>query len=425
MSSDKAEKAAQAAKFEQELQDARQKREANKDLRVRLRDDPEFQDRVRQDMIDDLLRVYKHPENTSIVTPVSRAIYRDKLGTYPEILVTDFFGNHSEFLRAAGLSDKRTTAVVRNKAARLSSEQGIYEFAKENVLRYHGAYDFHKGSRKHIEGLICSDLHSSHCDPFARDVFLRTVSLVSPDIIVINGDGVDFPSISSHPKLPGHFHLNLQQEIDWLKEFFAAVRMRAPNATIYFIIGNHEYRLIRYLADTAPALASLRCLNFSDLFGLEEYQISLVCRSNFLAPSNKKRKEDLSENWVILGDCYVVTHGLATTQFACKAELDRFNMSGTSGHTHRPQIFYHNTLGTGGIHWMSTPMMCDKSDGRDFVRGPTAWNMGFGRFSILPSKKLVSQQIVQVHDEVCFFDGTVFTPTKAVQRERSKMMEIA
>lgn len=414
-----------AAEFEKELQEARQKREVNKALREKLRDNPKLQDQVKQDMIEDLLRVYKHPENTSIVTPVSRAIYRDKLGSYPELLVTDFFGNHSEFLRAAGLSDTRTTALVKSKAAKLSSEQGIAKFAQENVLRYHGAYDFHKGSRKHIEGLVCSDLHSCHCDPFARDVFMKVVTLVSPDIIVVNGDGVDFPSISSHPKLPGHFHLNLQQEIDWLKTFFSDLRVRAPNATIYFLIGNHEYRLIRYLADTAPALASLRCLNFSELFGLAESQISLVCRSNFLAPSNKKRKEDLSENWVVIGDCYVATHGLATTAFACKAELSRFNMSGTSGHTHRPQMFYHNTMGTGSIHWMSTPMMAHQSDGRDFVKGPTAWNMGFGRFSILPNKKLVSQQIVQVHEDVCFFDGTVFTPTKAVQRARAKMMDIA
>lgn len=103
----------------------------------------------------------------------------------------------------------------------------------------------------------------------------------------------------------------------------------------------------------------------------------------------------------------------------------RFNMSGTSGHTHRPQVYYHNTLGTGPMSWMSTPMMAHHSDGRDFVNGPSAWNMGFGRFSILPKKRLVSQQIVQVHEDVCFFDGAVFTPTLAVKKAREQMMEVA
>lgn len=406
-----------------ELDAAHAARTANKDLREKLRDDPKLQDKVRTEMIEDLLRVKDHPENNSIVTPVSRQCYRDKLGHFPEVLVTDFFGTHAEFLRAAGLSDSRGTAKCGSKASKLHSEQGISRFAKENVTKYHGRYQRDTG--RHIEGLVVSDIHSAHCDPFARYCFMRAVDQVNPDVIVVNGDLVDFPSLSSHPKLPGHFHLNLQQEIDWAKDFLRELRELAPDATIYFTIGNHEYRFVRYLADTAAPLACLETLNFSALFGLEEFEISLVCRSNFLAPSQKAQRADLSENWVVIGGAYVATHGLATTKLASEAEMRRFNMSGTSGHTHRPQVYYHNTLGTGPMSWMSTPMLCHSSVGRDFVQGPPAWNMGFGTFSILPGKGLVSQQIVQVHEDVCFFAGACFEPTEAVFAERRKMMEVA
>lgn len=410
-------------KFEAELAEARALREANRALREKLRDDPKLQERVRRQLLDDLLRVKDHPENNSIVTPVSRRCYRD-LGHFPEILVQDFFGNHAEFLRAAGLSDLRNTAHSQNRSAKLHSEQAISQFAKENVVRYHGAYQ-KPLKRSHVEGLVCSDVHSWHADPFARYSFMRAVEMVQPDVIVVNGDLVDFPSISSHPKLPGHFHLNLQQEIDWARDFLRDLRERASDATIFYVIGNHEARLVRYLADTAPALASLRSLNFNDLFGLQEFEISLVCRQSFLAPSRRARKKDVAENWVVIADCYVATHGVATAKLASEREMLRFNMSGTSGHTHRPQVYYHNTLGTGPISWMTTPMLCHHSDGRDFVTGPSSWGMGFGQFSILPSKRLVSQQIVTVHEDVCFFAGAVFTPTKAVTKARQQMMDVA
>jgi hypothetical protein len=413
-----------AERIAQKVADAQRKQEIAKELREQIRDDPKLQAKIREQLLRDLIRVYNDEDNNSIVTPVSRRCYRD-LGHFPEILVGDFFGQHAEFLRAAGLQDRRGTARSQNRSARLHTEQEIHRFAKENVLRFHGKYDFAKGKRTHLEGVVASDLHSLHCDPFARYCLMRAVEQIQPDVIVVNGDAVDFPSISTHPKLPGHFHLNLQQEVDWAKDLFRELRRLAPNAAIYFVIGNHEYRLVRYLADTAPALASLRDLSFNHMFGLDEFQVSLVCRSNFLAPSQAARKEDVAENWLVLGDCYVATHGSSCAKFAAETELMRFCMSGTSGHTHRPQVYYHHTPGTGAMSWMSTPMMCHKSDGRDFVHSAIPWNMGFGIFSIDPKKKLVSQQIVQVHEDVCFFAGSVFTPTKATLDARRKMMEVA
>lgn len=392
-------------------------------VRESYKNDEATQAKVRSWILDDLHRVHKHPENKSIVSPVSRDFYR-QLGAVPEVVVEDFFGNHSEFLRAADLKDKRGTQKSQARSAKLHTEQDIHRFAQENVTRFHGKWD-KRGKRKHVEGLVCSDVHSMHCDPFARFAFMRAVEIVSPDVVVVNGDLVDFPSISSHSKPPGHFHMSLQDELDWARDFLGDVRRRAPEATIYFVIGNHEYRLVRYLADTAPALASLRALSFDQIFGLDEFEVSLVCRSNFLAASDAARRKDLAENWVVIGGCYVATHGTSCAKFAAANELGHFAMSGTSGHTHRPQIFHGNTLGTGPISWMSTPMMCHHSDGRDFVHGPTPWTMGFGQFSIIPEKRAVSQSVVQVHEDACVFAGVHMSPTAQVLAERRAMMEVA
>lgn len=398
-------------------------RVANRAERERLRDNPGIQDALRKALIADLLRVYNDPCNPYRGFAASRKRYR-QLGHYPEVLVDDFFGNHAEFQRAAGLRDLRTETKGRNLSARLHTEQEIARFAKRNVLRYHGRHDKLKGRRSHIEGLVASDLHSAHCDPFAWDVFLAECIARQPDAIVFNGDVVDFPAVSTHPKLPGHFHLSLQGEIDWARSRFKQVREVCPNAAIYFVIGNHEYRLVRYLADTKPSLASLNALDFSALFGLEEFEVSLVCRSSFLAPTTKMRAGDVAENWIILGECYAVTHGISCSKFSAEKELQTFKMSGTSGHVHRPQIHFDNSPGTGPLSWMSTPMMAHESDGRDFIHGPSRWNMGFGEFAIYPKARAVSQNVVLVQHDVAMVDGTVYRPTKAALEARKAMAEV-
>lgn len=413
----------QVEEFHRLAEEAAEIRAANRAVREELRDNPGKQEKVRKALIDDLLRVYNHPCNPFRGFAASRKRYR-QLGRYPEVLVEDFFGNHAEFQRAAGLRDSRSETRGRNLSAKLHTEQQIAKFARANVTRYHGRFDRLKGKRGHIEGLVASDLHSMHCDPFAREVFLAECKLRQPDAIVFNGDVVDFPAVSTHPKLPGHFHLSMQDELNWAKALFRQTREECPEAAIYYVIGNHEYRLVRYLADTKPSLASLDSLDFSELFGLAEFEVCFVCRSNFLAPTSKMRREDVAENWIILGDCYAITHGNSCAKFSAEKELATFKMSGTSGHVHRPQLYYDNSPGTGPLSWMSTPMMAHESDGRDFIHGPSRWNMGFGEFAIFPQARAVSQNIVLVHHDVAIVNGTVYRPTKAVLEARKAMSEV-
>ena len=403
------------------LQEAAQKREVNRERRQALVDDAGAQKRVREELIADLRRVSELEENRSIVSPVSQKEYR-RLGYFPEILVSDFFGNHAEFLRAAGLHESRTTARSRNRAALIHHHQRIAEYARQHVLPWAGRYDKTAG-RKHLEVVVASDLHSAFVDPFALDVLLASIRIVAPDVVVLNGDVWDFPQISRHRKLPGHFHLNLQQEIDFGRDrILRAVREAAPEATVYLVIGNHEHRLVTYLADAAPELACLRTLSFADLFGLDELEISLVCRSSFLAPTAAQKKRDVSENWVQVGGCYVATHGTSVSKFAADKQLDRFRLSGTSGHTHRPQVITANALGTGPLSWMSTPMMASFAVGRDYVAEPSAWQMGFGVASVETRRRLVSQQLVTVHESWASFAGHSWEPTAKALKERQSMV---
>jgi predicted MPP superfamily phosphohydrolase len=406
----------QLARFEKACEEAEKTQQARKAMRKELARAPEA---LKLKLIADLKRVYEHPDNPFAGFAASRKRYR-QLGHYPEILVVDAFGNHEEFLRAAGLADTRNTSRVRNKAALIHSAQKVADYADAELRRYN---DLYRKTHRHdrLEVIVGSDFHSWFVDPFALRVFLDTISMVQPDVVVLNGDVFDFPQISRHRKLPGHFSLNLQDEIDYGREhILKAVRKAAPKAEILFVIGNHEYRLVNYLADTAPEFASLRTLKFGDLFGLDELEIGLVVRQNFLAPYDKQKKRELQENWVVIGNTLVATHGISCAKFAADEQLKRYQKSGTSGHTHRPQLITANSLGTGPLSWTSTPMMAGFAVGRDYVSEPSAWQMGFAEFSIDTRNRIAVPNLVIVHENYASFAGRAWRPNEAELARREE-----
>lgn len=403
------------ARFQSASAAAAAEQSIKKSLRKELAAQPEA---LRAALIDDLKRVFESPDNPFKGFAASRQRYR-QLGYFPEILVVDAFGNHEEFLREAGLRDARNTTRVRNKAALLNTHQKVATYADNELRRYNDLYRTPREGR--LEVVVGSDFHSWFVDPFALRVFLDTIRMVQPDVVVLNGDVFDFPQISRHRKLPGHFSLNLADEIKYGRRFILqAVREAAPNADILFVIGNHEYRLVNYLADTAPELAALPSLRFGELFGLDELKIGLVVRQNFLAPYDKQKKRELQENWTVIGESLVVTHGISCAKFAADEQLKRYQKSGTSGHTHRPQLITANSLGTGALSWTSTPMMAGFAVGRDYVSEPSSWQMGFGVFSILPELKVVVPNLVLVNENWASFAGRTWESNSADEARREE-----
>lgn len=404
------------ARFRAACDEAAKHQAANKEQRREL---AKTGDALRAVLIADLRRVYDHPDNPYQGFAASRKRYRE-LGHYPEILVVDAFGNHEEFLREAGLADSRNTTRVRNKAALLNTHQKVADYADRELRRYNDLYRVeHRDER--LEVVVGSDFHSWFVDPFALRVFLDTIEMVQPDVVVLNGDVFDFPQISRHRKLPGHFNLNLADEIAFGREhILKAVRQRAPKAEILFVIGNHEYRLVNYLADTAPELAALPSLRFGELFGLDELKIGLVVRQNFLAPYDKQKKRELQENWNVVGGTLVVTHGVSCAKFAADEQIKRYQKSGTSGHTHRPQIITANSLGTGALSWTSTPMMAGFAVSRDYVSEPSGWQMGFGVFSIKADLGIVVPNLVLVNEHWASFAGRTWESNSADEARREE-----
>jgi hypothetical protein len=414
----------QMERFEKACEEAKTKRTANRCLREGYRDDPQAALDVRKRLISDLIRVYNSPDNPWAGWAASRKRYRE-LGWYPEIIVTDLFGTHEEFSRAAGLRDKRGTSKVKLVTARLSTEKRISDYATQSVERHYGKWDRETRKKQGVKTvLVASDCHGQFVDPFAMAVLLDVVQKVEPDGVVLNGDVVDFPKVGRFTQIPGAGNLSLQAELDFVRDhIIKPVSEICPKAYKIWLMGNHEQRLIRYIADTAPELADLRALRWDQLTGVDEMGWELVFGGNWLAPMQKDRTENVRRTWKILHDCFVVTHGRSIAKNAMDAEISRYGMSGTSGHTHRPGVWTMPTLAGKNLCWTSTGMMAGAAVGKDYVSTPSAWTMGFAVFTIDPKTKTVIPHLVNIYEDFAEFAGKIYRPTKAAKKVRRKQWE--
>lgn len=100
------------------------------------------------------------------------------------------------------------------------------------------------------------DLTAIH-DEEAISIALQIIKDINPQLIVCNGDNLDFPEFSKYRTTPA-FAQTTQTSIDRAALFAAEMRMAAPKAKIVWLAGNHEERLPNYILDNASAAFGLK-----------------------------------------------------------------------------------------------------------------------------------------------------------------------
>lgn len=123
--------------------------------------------------------------------------------------------------------------------------------------------------------LVLSDIHIPYHDVKAIKVALKHGKEQKVDTIYLNGDILDFFTLSFHEKNPKN-RPGTKQELEMAREFFAYLRQEFPKATIYFKPGNHEYRLERYLYLKAPELLDCEEFQLKVLLNLAKYKIIFI-----------------------------------------------------------------------------------------------------------------------------------------------------
>lgn len=308
--------------------------------------------------------------------PSRDAYVKPGVGKFGMRAIKRCFGSFSAALLAAGFEEStpRTKTVIKkfiNSLMKHEERKDLGAKFNAEIMPFAGKYD-----RKDAD--ICTlmvraDDHAQWVDPFCDWVFWQVAKRLQPDYLIFGGDTNDFWEISAFDKNPRR-HMTLQSEINFVKShFFAKAREVCPKAQVDWLLGNHEWRLFKYLASTAQGLASLDCLQFDKLFELAQYEINLVARPSFL---NERRGLDF-ENYKIYGDgSYVVTHGTSTAKTHSFAELNKWGISGASGHIHHYQVQTVKDL-VSQKTWTSLGAMCQLKSGEEYIPDLVRWNQGF------------------------------------------------
>ena len=219
--------------------------------------------------------------------------------------------------------------------------------------------------------IICNDFHGQFCDKLACNLLFSFIKREKPNKVIINGDLVDFYSISRFDKDPGRKEL-LQDEIDECFNLMVDIRNSAPDAEIILIEGNHEARLRKYLRSKAPALATLKVLQIESLLDLAKLDITY------------------EEDGVWLGDLFVYHGSLVRSKagYTAHAELLKNGCSGISGHTHRDGKAPVRHRG-GQLCWWENFCLCDLNP--EYVKGIANWTQGWSVVTTKNTRPCVEQ----------------------------------
>lgn len=418
-------KEASSLKIAEMMAEAKANRAENYLLIAEVKEDPAKAKAVRKLLCADLRRVFEIPREL-LGPSASRPRYREH-GHYSEALVTYLIGSWAEFKRQAKIEDSLGVRTVQRNISKTLRAQDVMHYAEKHVKPWDGAYDRLDLTQDSILIQVGSDFHSKFLDPFARRVWLDVAKKHQPDGVRYNGDLPDFPKLSRHRQLPGHFALDLQTEINLCTDFMGDTREVTQNADHKYILGNHDIRLITALADSAPIFSSLDCLNFGELFMLDDLNVGLVARPSFLNPSAKMRKRDIAQNYECIGGFFTIVHGFLTGKDAPRKHLQRFMTHGTNGHLHDPQMVSGGSYATGVLHWIQSPCMgYPPALAAEYIPGPiefSGWAAGFCMFRLFPKQRFVTSQII-LCDEVAEYHGDIWHIRPEEREARERLLEI-
>lgn len=212
--------------------------------------------------------------------------------------------------------------------------------------------------------LIGSD---AHCWPelhgVAQAAFVDLNRRLKPDVVILNGDGLDGAKISRHSRIGWDKRPTVKEELDALGEFLEDTRRANPNARYFYTLGNHSMRFETYLSSNAPEAEGLKGTTLAEYIPGWQVCMAVMFNNNFLV--KHRHKSGVHNAWQNVRDAGI---HIAT------------------GHTHRQLCRpWTNFGGT----WYGTDLgMLAPVDGPQFDyceignTGLSDWRSGFGVFTI-------------------------------------------
>lgn len=146
--------------------------------------------------------------------------------------------------------------------------QEMWESAKSSIYK-----TIVKKSNKRVVGIM-SDIHIPYHDADSINTTITYFKAVGVTEIILLGDVCDFYKISFFKCDPSR--MRLLDEVAVARKWLIDLRKEFPDHKITYVMGNHEVRLERYVADRAPELAGLYGVTLPGILGLDVIDIEFI-----------------------------------------------------------------------------------------------------------------------------------------------------
>lgn len=215
--------------------------------------------------------------------------------------------------------------------------------------------------------LLLNDVHIPYHDEKSINIALNYAVSQKVDTIILNGDFVDFYSISSFSRKPDKIFL--QNEIEIADKFLTTLRQGFKSQKIYFKLGNHENRLEKFIS------------NVPELFNLDKLKIE------WLFDLHKKRIQLVEDKVIIKAGKMNILHGhevkCSSGLYLAKSMFKKFEDNVCFGHFHRSDEYSEIDLYNNKLESFAMGSLCDNSPDYCVYNN---WNTGFGLITMKDNK---------------------------------------
>lgn len=122
--------------------------------------------------------------------------------------------------------------------------------------------------------LILSDVHVPYHDENALELAIETGKENGVDAVLLNGDFMDFYSVSRYATDPNQ--RDLAGEMEMGRAMLAYLRSQFTGCQIWWKLGNHEERWASWIWQKAPEVYGVEDFTIERLMRLKEYNVKLI-----------------------------------------------------------------------------------------------------------------------------------------------------
>ena len=244
--------------------------------------------------------------------------------------------------------------------------------------------------------VVLSDMQIPYHDPKAVNAVIDFVSDYQPDELFCVGDEADSPEPSRWNKgSAGEFAGTLQKGLDKTADIMAQFKEALGDKPFHTMRSNHGDRIENYISRYAPALASLRDLEYSKLLRYKENEITYHDSFYNFAPG-----------WVLgHGDEGNINKTAGGTALALARKI---GLSVVCGHTHRAGIQHEHQSCNGKItnrlYGFEVGHLMDLRKATYLSAGAANWQTAFGLLYI-NDKKEVTPTVVPINNRRFTVEG--------------------